>query len=87
MEFFCVQFHIIIFSNQHTARAIYKSQNEETGKGIMRMMGMRGLRVGMMGMRGISMGMRSLKVRIRGIRGGNEGNQGENLHIGVEMMS
>ena len=43
----------------------------------MGMMGMQGIRVGMIGMRGISMGNRDR----------NEGNQGENLHIGVEMMN
>ena len=53
-------------------------------------MGMQGIRVGMrgirVGMQGIGVGMRGIGVRTREIEGGNEGNQGENLRIGVELM-
>ena len=51
------------------------------------MMGMRGNRVGMMGMRGITVGMRGTGVGMREIGSGNEGNQGENLRIGVELIN
>ena len=43
-------------------------------------MEMQGIRVGMMGMRGI-------RVEMMGIRDRNEGNQGENLRMEVELMS
>ena len=47
--------------------------------------GMRGTRVGM---RGIGVGMQRIRVGMWGIGGGgNEGNQGANLRIGVEMMN
>ena len=53
-------------------------------------MGMRGIRVGMqeisVGTRGIGMEMQGIRVGMRGTGGGNEGNQGDNLRIGVEMM-
>ena len=61
-------------------------QNEENDEnsGIrMEMMRMRGIRVGK---QGIGMEMPEIRVEIRGIRGGNSGNQGEN-RTGVEMMS
>ena len=48
---------------------------------------MRGIRLGMMGMRGIRMGMRGIGVGMRRIGGRNEGNQGENLRIGVGWMN
>ena len=53
-------------------------------------MGMWGIRVGMMGMRGISVGMMEMRVKgvvMREIGTRNEGNQGENLRIGVELMN
>ena len=61
-------------------------QNEENdgNAGIrMEMMRIRGIRVGK---QGIGMERPEIWVEIRGIRGGNSGNQGEN-RIGVEMMS
>ena len=57
------------------------------------MRGMQGIRVGMMGIRGIRVGMRGIGVGMRGIVvgmrgiGGNQGNQAENLRLGVEMMN
>ena len=64
---------------------------------MMGMMGMRGIkvgmqenRVGMMGMLGTRvrmMGMQEIRVGMRGIGARNEGNQGKNLRIGVEMMN
>ena len=33
------------------------------------------------------MGMRGIRVGVWGIGGGNKGNNGENLRIGVEMMN
>ena len=63
----------------------------------MGMMGMRGIRVrirevrvGMMGMQRIMVGMEGMwgiGVGIRGIVSRNEGNQGENLRIGVELLN
>ena len=54
------------------------------------MMGMQGIRVGMrrigVGMQGIRVGMWGTGVGMWGIGDGNEGNQGENLCIGIEMM-
>ena len=47
------------------------------------MMEMRGIR---MGMQGIGVGMRGIRVGMREIGNRNEGNQGENLRIGVEMI-
>ena len=55
------------------------------------MMGMRGIRMGMwrirMRIRGIGVGMPGIRVGMQGIGGRDEGNQGENLHIGVEKMN
>ena len=31
--------------------------------------------------------MRRIRMGMQGIRGGNDGNQGENLRIGVEIMN
>ena len=42
---------------------------------------------GMMEMRGIRMGIQGIQVEMRGLGGRNEGNQGKNLRIGVEMMN
>ena len=54
-------------------------------------MGMRGIRVRMrgvgVGMRGIRVRRRGLGVGMRGTGGRNEGNQNENLRIGVELMN
>ena len=47
------------------------------------MMEMRGIR---MGMQGIGVGMRGIRVGMREIGNRNEGNQGENLRIEVEMI-
>ena len=51
---------------------------------------MRGIRVGMqeisVGTRGIGVEMQGIRVGMRGTGGGNEGNQGDNLRIRVEMM-
>ena len=63
--------------------AICKSQNGEPGNGMRAMMGMRGIRVGMPGIR---VGMMGIGVGMLGLGGGNEGNQSENLPIGVEMI-
>ena len=49
------------------------------GNGMRGMTGMRVIRVELMEMRGMNEG-------IQRIWGGNEGNQGENLRIGVEVM-
>ena len=38
-------------------------------------------------MRGIGVRIRGIRVGMREIGGENEGNQGENLRIGVEMMN
>ena len=46
--------------------------------------GMQGIKVGMWG---IGVGMRRIRVGIRKPGGGNKGNHGENLCIGVEMMN
>ena len=46
--------------------------------------GMMGIRVGMMGIR---VGMMGISVVMWGTGGGNEGNKGENLRIGVELMN
>ena len=66
----------------------------EISVGIMGMQGikegMRGIRVGKMGMLGTRvgmMGMQEIRVGMRGIGARNEGNQDENLCIGVEMMN
>ena len=80
--------------------AICKSQSGKLGNGMMRMIGMREISVGIMGMQGIKEGMRGIRVGkmgmlgtrvgmmgMRGIGARNEGNQGENLCIGVEMMN
>ena len=62
-------------------------------------MGMRGIRLGMMGMWAIRMGLMGIRVRMQmmgmweirvGMQGTgsrNEGNKGENLCIGMELMS
>lgn len=39
------------------------------------------------GMRRIGVGKRGMRMEIPGIRGGNEGDQGENLLIGAEAMN
>ena len=49
-----------------------------------RMIEIRGIRVGMWG---IGVGMRGIRVIMRGIGDGNKGNHGENLRIGLEMMN
>ena len=38
-------------------------------------------------MRGIGVEMRGIRVDIQGIWGWNEGDQGEDLPVGVEMMN
>ena len=64
------------------------------GRIMIGMMVMPGIRVEMQGirvrMRGIMVGMmrmRGIRVGVWGIGGGNKGNNGENLRIGVEMMN
>ena len=52
-------------------------------QGIMGIMGMRGIRVEMLGIRVRTQG---IEVGMRGIGGRNEGNQVENLHVGVELI-
>ena len=58
-------------------KAICKSRNGESGYGMRGMIGMRGIRVGMWGIR----------VGMRGIGGENDGNQGGNFRVGVEMIN
>ena len=53
-------------------------------QGIMGIMGLRRIRVGMLGTR---VGMQGIGVGMRGIGGRNEGNQVENLRIGVELIN
>ena len=54
-------------------------------------MGMQGIRVGMlgirMGIREIGVGMWGIAVAVWRVGTRNEGNQGENLRIGVELMN
>ena len=51
--------------------------------GVMRMQGI----MGIMGLRRIRVGMQGIGVGRRGIGGRNEGNQVENLRIGVELIN
>ena len=51
--------------------------------GVMRMQGI----MGIMGLRRIRVGMQGIGVGMRGIGGRNEGNQVENLRIGVELIN
>ena len=52
-------------------------------------MGLMGIRVGMQMMRmcRISVGMQGIRVGMQGTGGRNEGNKGDNLCIGVELMN
>ena len=83
-------------SDQRSFEDICKNQNEESENGMREIMRMWGIRVGMMGMWGIwvgmwgiSVGMMEMRVKgvgMREIGTRNEGNQGENLRIGVKLM-
>ena len=73
-------------SDQRSFEDICKNQNEESENGMREIMGMWGIWVGMWG---ISVGMMEMRVKgvgMREIGTRNEGNQGENLRIGVELM-
>ena len=69
----------------HSAVAICKSQNGESGNGMGGMMEMRGIRVGMqefrVGMRGIRVGMQEIKVGMREIRVGMQG-----IRVGMQRI-
>ena len=62
----------------HSAVAICKSQNGESGNGMGGMMEMRGIRVGM---RGIRVGMQEFRVGMRGIRVGMQG-----IRVGMQRI-
>ena len=51
------------------------------------MMGMPEIRMEMMEMGGIGIQMWEIKLGMRGAGGRNEGNQGDNFRIGVEIMN